>query len=100
MTEELAAKLAQAAHDADRVQDACNLSGVSRAFTDILNDVLWPAARELNKGTDWVNQHPVSVLFIDKMSSLARTQHNSGRVFQAYAACRKIAGGTATGWEE
>jgi hypothetical protein len=53
-------------------QDACNLSGVLASFNKIVIDVLWPEARRLNEGTEWVNQHPICTLFLDKLSDLNR----------------------------
>lgn len=98
MTEELKAKLRKAADEADMIQNGCNLSGIAHAFSRMLTDVLWPAARELNQGTDWVNQHPICVLFIDKMSSLARSQDNDMIVFRAFDACKRIAAGESESW--
>ena len=53
------------------VQDACNLSGVVHSFGQVVSE-LWEHAREKGMGTEWVNQHPVCVLFADKMASLTR----------------------------
>jgi hypothetical protein len=50
--------------------DACNLSGVLASFKEIVHDVLWPEARRLGKGTEWVNQHPICTLFLSKLASL------------------------------
>ena len=63
-------KAGQAALD---VQNAVNLSGVVRSFHEALSAV-WDEAHNLGKGTDWVNQHPISVLFADKIRDLARLQ--------------------------
>lgn len=62
---------AQAALD---VQDACNLSGVVRSFNEIVIDVLWPEAQRLDKGTEWVNSHPIVTLFLSKLASLNRSE--------------------------
>ena len=64
----------EAAETALQVQDGCNLSGILRSFNDIVKDTIWPAAQEQGKGTDWVNQHPICTLFLDKLASLNRTQ--------------------------
>lgn len=69
--------------DALAVQDACNLSGVVKDFARVVG-LIWEEARSLGKGTDYVNQHPVCVLYIDKLASLARCQDDTGIVFQAY----------------
>jgi hypothetical protein len=73
------------------IQDACNLSGVVHAFSRGM-DVLWVEAREgEGKGTDWVNQHPIVTLFLDKLASLNRTQcFCDSAVPDAYTKVRKI----------
>lgn len=56
------------------VQDASNLSGVVKSLAGPVMDALWAEARMTGHGTDWVNQHPVVTLFLDKLASLNRTQ--------------------------
>lgn len=70
--------------DAVQCQDACNLSGVLKSWATYL-DAIWAEARAQNKGTDFVNNHPVNVLFADKLYSL--TGYGS-RFSEAYAACK------------
>jgi hypothetical protein len=82
--------LQQAAQDAIEVQNACNLSGVVHSFSHILTDVLWPAAREGNHGTDWVNQHPISKLFASKIEDLSRVNYGALTFSDAYDACHAI----------
>lgn len=79
----------EAAQTALRVQDACNLSGVLASFNRIVVDVLWPEARRLNKGTEWVNQHPICTLFLDKLSDLNRR----GDFFSAHNEVEALAKG-------
>jgi len=69
------------------VQDACNLCGVAQSFARAMRDLL-DIARGLGQGTDWANRHPVSVLWIDKMASLAEIQGDS---FSCYAAAYEAA---------
>lgn len=83
MTIQEAAKLAV------NVQDACNLSGVVRSFAQV-TEVLWHEARRLNQGTDWVNTHPITILFADKVASLAGIGEGVS-VFRAYDACIELA---------
>jgi hypothetical protein len=80
-----------AARQALLVQDACNLSGVVHSFSEILTSVLWPEARQTGKGTDFVNQHPISKLFADKIADLARVR-NIEDYSTAYQECKEIAG--------
>ena len=56
--------------DALDVQNACNLSGVVQSFSDILGRI-WEEAHASGHGTLWVNQHPISVLFTNKIADLA-----------------------------
>jgi hypothetical protein len=60
----------QAAKVALECQDACNLSGVLASFKEIVHEVIWPEARRVGKGTEWVNQHPIVTLFLSKLCSL------------------------------
>lgn len=72
------------------VQDACNLSGVVQSFADAMTD-LWAIAvqRGPGHGTDWVNTHPVSVLFTDKLVHLSQA-YDQGAVHRAYNAAMNL----------
>lgn len=72
---------AQLAYD---VQYAVNLSGVVHSFSRAVT-VLWEEARKIDKGTDWVNTHPISKLFADKCRSLT-----GDASFDAYEQCLEI----------
>jgi len=75
----------QAAQLALDVQDACNLSGVVKTFATVL-DTIWEDAHQRGKGTDWVNTHPVTVLFVSKLESLT---HSDDRFRHSYEWCRE-----------
>jgi len=75
----------EAARTSLDVQDACNLSGVVASFHDVVMNTLWPEARRLGKGTEWVNRHPIVTLFIDKLASLNRTQCLCSDVMDNYS---------------
>jgi hypothetical protein len=60
----------QAARVALDCQDGCNLSGVLASFKEIVHEVIWPEARRLAKGTEFVNTHPIVTLFLSKLCSL------------------------------
>jgi len=69
------------------VQDACNLSGVIHSWSEIVSRI-WKEADKLGKGTDWVNRHPINILFASKVASLTDCE----RTFEfskAYAYCEK-----------
>ena len=52
------------------VQDACNLSGVVHSFSAILPDLRALLESEPGFSTQLLNQHPVSLLYSDKIASL------------------------------
>lgn len=53
------------------IQDACNLSGLSKSFADVTSR-LWAIDRDFeNIGTSWINSNPVTRLWISKFVSLA-----------------------------
>ncbi len=74
------------------VQNACNASGVIHSLSRIVS-YIWE--EEVNKhpeekrGTEYVNTHPVVILFLDKLCSLAHIQSNYDCeiVSQAYKTC-------------
>ena len=80
----------QAAQTALDVQDACNLSGVLASFKEIVHEVLWPEARRLGHGTEWVNQHPIVTLFLSKLGSLNRGYYECDYL-HASDACEALA---------
>jgi hypothetical protein len=75
--------------DAIAVQDACNLSGVAHNLSRIMTR-LWDEARATGKGTDWVNKHPIVVLYAAKLYDLAGAERNYSA---AYNICTAKADG-------
>lgn len=55
--------------DALEVQNACNLSGILHSWAAIMTKIREEASA-LGKGSDYINTHPVNVLFADKVRSL------------------------------
>ncbi len=74
------------------VQNACNASGVVHAMSRMMTD-LWEIAREKGKGTDWVNQHPIVIVYLDKLASLADCQEYNSKVFKAFDQVSDLAEG-------
>jgi hypothetical protein len=91
--------LQEAAQSAILCQDACNLSGVLASFHNVVTDVLWPEARRLGKGTEYVNTSPIVTLFLDKLASLNRSQcvcsDSMKSYYSAYAEVERLARETA-----
>jgi len=44
------------------VENACNLSGVVKSYSQVMERI-WQEARAKGEGTDWVNTHPIAVLY-------------------------------------
>jgi hypothetical protein len=73
--------------DAISVQDACNLSGVVHSWSRMM-DKIWKESRAMEKGTDFVNRHPINVMFADKVASLTGS-NNFSRYSKAYEECQE-----------
>ncbi len=78
MIPKIPAKHFQAAIDA---QGACNLGALVHSFSRIMADIQ-KAGR--NKGTDWINQHPISRMFAEQISFLANKPYQ-----EAYNECEE-----------
>ncbi len=76
----------QLASDAIMVQNASNLSGVLLSWADYIRIIRMYANDIGNGGTDFINRHPVNVLFADKLRDMA-----SGDYFDAMRECENIA---------
>ena len=53
-------------------QSACNLSGIIHSWHRIITKI-WDEAKANNKGTDWVNAHPINRLFAEQAMHLTRS---------------------------
>lgn len=72
------------------VQNAVNVSGIVQSFVSLIARV-WEESHARVKaghygGTQFVNTHPITVLFVDKLSTLARTEE-MGTFSRAYNIC-------------
>jgi len=72
--------------EAMSVQDAVNPLPIVRAFY-LATLAVHKASDELSKGTDWIREHPVVVLFASKIESLVRSG-DPPTFRRAYMACR------------
>lgn len=52
--------------------DACNLGGLARSFGAEIIPALQTEAHRLGWGTDWVNYHPIVLLWVEKMAELCK----------------------------
>jgi hypothetical protein len=57
------------AREAIAIQNACNGCGLAQRFAAVMVELIH---HPQSQGTGWANQHPVTKLWIDKFTSLAR----------------------------
>lgn len=81
--------LAQLAQEALNVQDACNLCGVAQGFARAMVDL-----GAYTSGTAERNNHPVAVLWADKIASLTGIQSFNDTASDAYAKCQELSRGS------
>jgi hypothetical protein len=77
------------ASDALACQDACNGGAVIHALDRATHEL-----QRKNKGTDWVNQHPVIYMFLNKLISLTspcELLDNSQKFDESYSLCLEAA---------
>ena len=51
--------------EAQQIQNACNLSGLIISWARAM-ETIRVEAQAANKGTEWINTHPVNVLFAEQ----------------------------------
>ena len=51
-------------------QSACNASGLIASLAKLTPEI-WDEARSKNQGTDYVNTHPIIVLYLTQLINLA-----------------------------
>lgn len=81
-------ELAQEALD---VQNASNLSGVSKSFAEVVREVRTRLEVESKGGNRELHSHPIIQLWADKIASLTNTQNNVSWTTSAYDAVHKMA---------
>tara|TARA_R110000868_G_scaffold93618_2_gene258937 strand:- start:14301 stop:14609 length:309 start_codon:yes stop_codon:yes gene_type:complete len=84
--------LKKAASEAIAVQDAVNMIAVVGSFHRHLK-----AMRETGMSGDEINNHPVTICFASKLSSLCRM--TADREANAFGAIEKLTGGEAVQYE-
>lgn len=77
-------------------QDACNLSGVLHDFDRIVQTEIWAEARRVGGGTQFVNTHPITVLFVYKLATLCGLLEGRDEIYttvqKAWNECEKQTG--------
>jgi hypothetical protein len=72
------------AKDALLVQDACNLSGVVHSLSRAMH-AIWEVSNRKGLGTDYVNQHPIVAMYLDKLCQLnCHAMLENPRLTQSY----------------
>lgn len=74
--------LKELAAEALACQDACNLLGLSRAFSRVLDDL-----RDLGLDTDQINTHWIVTVWLDKFNSLNGRQDPHSAFSKVYDEC-------------
>ncbi len=80
-------KYAQTALD---VMDASNSCGVAQTLVAVMKVL---SQWDNPVGTEMVNQHPIVLMFLDKLLQLARVDHLGDAGWAAMETCQKIAAG-------
>lgn len=90
MSEEKRMTYKDAAQTALDAHGAVNLSGVVLDFARVVR-ALWGEANLRGRGTEWVNTHPIVVLFVSKLASLSGyEQGDTAQYLEAHETSRKI----------
>ena len=75
------------------ISNACNGRAIVNNFQDrILPEIV----KEVNGCTDEINSHPVMIVYLDKMMSLAGIYCTNDRISEAYNVCLSKATSPAT----
>ena len=82
--------LTELAQESLDVQNACNLSGVVHSFAQAISRL-----REVqpNRGTEFYNRHPISLLFADKVASLTNLNSIGETLYGTYDKVKSLAKG-------
>lgn len=73
--------------EAIEVQNAVNLGAIVYGFAELLDGIRSePGYKQM--GTQYINEHPVTVMFVNKLASLCHADA-PGRYSYAYAICRE-----------
>jgi hypothetical protein len=74
------------------IQDACNAAGVIHSLARAV-DKLWKMPGAISTGTDWVNQHPVVWMYLNKLCDLnhGRCVEENHPNYNAWSLCEEAA---------
>lgn len=83
-----------AAQTAIDIQNACNLSGVIFTWAEVMASISKEASAQ-SQGTDWKNNHPINVLFANKVADMTGGSsidaHGTLKYSWAYGKCQEMA---------
>jgi len=65
-------------------QSACNASGLIHSLADV-TERIWKEARIKGEGTDFVNTHPIVVLYVTQLAHLSGARGRLDPARDAYA---------------
>lgn len=72
-------------HQAVLSQGATNLGALVRGWAKVMEEIQ-AEAREHNHGTDWINKHPINVLFAEQVHHLTGS---SSLYSESWDACQR-----------
>lgn len=73
-------------------QMACNSSGLIKHLAGAL-DHIWEEARAKGQGTDYVNKHPIVVLYLEQLCHLSGVTLSHPAYDMSYNICKEEAEG-------
>jgi len=82
--------------NAIEIQFACNLSGVTFSFAEMMHR-LCDETNACKQGTAWRNHHPLVILWVDKLADLANVRPAGG--MEAYSAALREAERRVADWD-
>lgn len=85
--------LQYAAQQALAIQSVESLSTVLAIFGEVTREVLWPEAVRHGYGTEWVTQHAITTVFLDRLCALNGLVTDANRVRLAYTEVKAINSG-------
>jgi hypothetical protein len=86
------AEIQRLAKEALEIQNACNCCGLAHRFVGVLCQL---ARSPESRGTAWINQHPITRMWLGKFVDLARMDVDYVRFDRAYDQVQQLADGEA-----
>lgn len=82
------------------IQNAVSVSGVLGTFHEIVSGPIWEEAHHQQKGTQFVNTHPIVTLFLDKLCDLNSCTYDVAKYTDALIAVTALSRSENVSWKE